>query len=347
MTAPRARIYGRLRDFYERHHRFFWTLHSLWALGTGVLVVVLADESQGYATYVVGFLAATWLSTVLFARGLPPPPGARAARLRHGIAAYVTRVMYQETLFFLLPFYFYSSTLDSPNVLLVVLLALLAVLACLDLLFDRLLRRHRWFGLCFFGVVSFAALNFLLPLVVGLRLGSATVVASVVGLLAAIPMVTLPPDRSRWRSVAVLALPALAAVGLLLGFRVLVPPVPLRLERLTFAQDVERETMAPIEPLGRENTLSGDHDRLAFVATVFAPHRVAARIELRWWRDGLPLKTSREIEIEPYEAGFRVWDTYTSPAGPLPAGTYTVDLRTVDGQLIGRGGVHLGDQAGR
>jgi Family of unknown function (DUF5924) len=343
MTVPRWRIYGRLRDFCERHHRFFWTLHSLWALGAGVLVVVLADESESYATWVVAFLAATWLSTVLFARGLPPPPEAWAARLRHGIAAYVTRVMYQETLFFLLPFYFYSSTLDSPNVLLVVLLALLAVLACLDLLFARLLRRHRWFGLCFFGAVSFAALNLLLPLVVGLRLGSATVVAAVVGLLAATPMITLPPGRPRWRALALLGLPALAIVGLLLGFRVLVPPVPLRLESLTFAQDVERETMAPIEPLGRENTLSGDHDRLAFVATIFAPRRVEARIELRWWRDGLPLKTSREIEVEPYEAGFRVWDSYASAGGPLPAGTYAVDIRTVDGQLIGRGSVHVVD----
>jgi hypothetical protein len=306
------------------------------------VVVVLAHKAYSYAAWVLVFLVLTWLSTLLFTHVAPPEERSGAARW-HGIASYLTRVMYQETLFFLLPFYFYSTTLDSANVLFFALLALLAVMACLDLLFDELLRRHAWFRIFFFTIVSLAALNFLLPLALGLRLESAIVVAAVVGLLAAIPMAGSPQGGWRWRAAALRVLPALVTAGLLVWLRVLVPPVPLRLAGLTFARDVQSLTLEPIEPLTREAALSGGRDKLAAIATVFAPRKVRVRIAVQWWRDGELLKTSRELEITPHETGFKVWDAFSPNEGPLVAGDYQIILRTVGGQLIGRAKLHLVD----
>ncbi len=235
---------------------------------------MLAHKADGYAAWVLVFLVLTWLSTLLFTRAAPPRE-LSGASWWHGLASYLTRVMYQETLFFLLPFYFYSATLDSPNVLFLSLLALLAVMACLDLVFDELLRRQAWFGILFFTVVSLAALNFLLPLVLGLRLESAIVVAAVVGLLAAIPMAGTPQGGWRWRSATLRVLPALVTAGFLVWLRVVVPPVPLRLEGFTFARDVQSSTLEPVEPLAREAALSGGRNQLAVVATVFAPRQGA------------------------------------------------------------------------
>lgn len=341
-TDCRRGLRATLRDLYERHRRTFWTLHSLWALATGALVVVLAHESYGYAAWVLAFLALTWLSTLFFSRAAKQTEHGRRP-LRHEFVSYLTRVMYQETLFFLLPFYTYSTTLRSANVAFLVLLLLLAVLACLDLVFDDLLCNHRWFGLFFFAVVSFAALNFLLPLVFGLPLELATALAAVLGLLAAIPMVDVPAGRPRWRWVASLILPALLGAGLLVSLRPLVPPVPLQLEELAFAHDVRRDTLEPMTPLGRRADLAAASDRLAVVATIFAPRRVSVRAWLQWQLDGETLKESRDLEISAHPAGFKVWDGYSPTAGPLTAGAYTVSLRTTGGQLIGRARLQLID----
>jgi hypothetical protein len=340
MTEEPSGLRASLLRLYAHHRRTFWALHSLWALATGVVVVVMAHKAYNYVAWVLAFLVLTWLSTLLFTRAAPPEEGSGAHRW-HGVASYLTRVMYQETLFFLLPFYFYSTTLDSPNVLFLALLVLLAVMACMDLLFDELLRRHAWFGVLFFTVVSLAALNFLLPLTLGLRLESAILVAAVVGLLAAIPMVGAPQGESRWRATTLRVLPALVAAGLLVGLRVLVPPVPLRLEGLTFARDVQSTTLEAIEPLTRDAPLSGGRDQLAVVATVFAPRTVRVRVVLEWWLDGELLKTSRELEITPHEAGFKVWDAFSPPDSPLVAGSYRIIVRTAGGQLIGRAALRL------
>lgn len=346
MTEGTSRLRAGLVRFYGRHRRTFWVLHSLWALATGGVVVLLAHTAYSYAAWVLVFLVLTWLSTLLFTRAARPEERSGARRW-HGVASYLTRVMYQETLFFLLPFYFYSTTLDSTNVLFLALLALLAVMACLDLLFDELLRRHAWFGIFFFTIVSLAALNFLLPLALGLRIESAIVAAAVIGLLAAIPMAGSPQGGWRWRAATLRVLPALVTVGFLVWLRVLVPPVPLRLEGFTFARDVRSATLEPIEPLAREAALAGGQERLAVVATVFAPRRVRVRVVVQWWRDGELLKTSRDLDITPHEAGFKVWDAFSPNEGPLVAGDYRVILRTVGGQLIGRANLRLTASASR
>ena len=118
----------RFRRFWSRHRTLFWTLHSIWALATGVAVILLARGRYGFVPWVVGFLLLTWLSTMFLGRKAseqpeagppdePAPDGAATPSadvlppvpdLRTEATSYVTRTMYQETLFFLLPFYAYS-----------------------------------------------------------------------------------------------------------------------------------------------------------------------------------------------------------------------------------------------
>lgn len=329
-------------DLYEKRRRAFWVLHSVWALATGLVVVVLAHESYHYGIWVLAFLVVTWVSTLFFSRLSSEEPVTRRARLGHEFASYLTRVMYQETLFFLLPFYYYSTTLDSPNVLFFFLLIALAVVACLDLIFDDLLRRHRWFGLAFFAVVSFAALNFLLPLVLGLRLEIANPVAGALGLGTALPLVYGLGDLSDWRVLGRIVLAGVFVVLVLTWGLAFVPPVPLQLEDLTFARDVEPETLEPIDPLsGTVARSEVGGNRLAVIARIFAPRRLEAEIELRWLRDGKLLEVTRELAVSPHEIGFRVWDTVSSEQGPLPVGVYRVAVRTTRGQLVGRQDLRL------
>jgi Family of unknown function (DUF5924) len=151
------------RELHERYARLLWALHSAWALVSGIAVLVLAHNRYGFLRWVVLFIALTWGSTLFFSR-FAVAEGSQFLRFAQGVASYLTRVMYQETLFFLIPFYFYSATLRSWNFLYVLALAAFAVLSCFDMLFDRLLRERRWFAIGFFAFVSFSALQFFLPL---------------------------------------------------------------------------------------------------------------------------------------------------------------------------------------
>jgi hypothetical protein len=76
---------------------------------------------------------------------------------------YVLKNLYQGMLFFLLPFYWKSASLDAPNRWFAILLSGCAVLSTLDLVFDRVLMRWRTLASLFYGVTLFACLNLVVP----------------------------------------------------------------------------------------------------------------------------------------------------------------------------------------
>jgi hypothetical protein len=338
-----APLLDRIRGFWVRHRTLFWTLHTAWALATGLAVAIFARERYELVLWVVLFLALTWSSTLFFGRGAVEtslaedgeardatgPPG-----LVHEVTSYLTRIMYQETLFFLLPFYFYSTVVRSPNVGFIVLLGALAILSCIDLLFDRWLRTHAAFALAFFTVVAFAALNLLLPLLFGLGPRTATPSAALAAIAGTVPLtLRVAPRTARVRVALGLVVAAILVVAI--GFPNLVPPVPIRLEHATFSSDIDSETLEITDTLPSRASTTEVGSSLVVLVEVFAPSAVPARVSLEWMRDGETLRVSREIEIVAYATGFRVWDRWRSPSGQVPPGRYEVVLRAEGDRFFG------------
>jgi len=308
-------------------------LHSAWALAAGTVIVLLARERYHLVLWVVLFLALAWTSTLFFGReataGDATPP-----RLVHEVTSYVTRVLYQETLFFLLPFYAYSTVVESPNVVFLALLGGLAVLSCIDLLFDRWLRTRPVFALLFFAIVTFAAINLLLPLLVGLRPRFAAPAAALLAIGAAAPLALRTSAQAmgaRLRLVAAAGLMLVVAVG----FPVLIPPVPLRLQHAAFSSGIERSSLTLSNTLTDHVASAQVGGALAVLAVVFAPSALPTSVQLDWWHDGELLRVSREVGITAHAAGFRVWDAYHPASGAVPPGHYRVVLRTVGGRVFG------------
>jgi hypothetical protein len=325
---------GRL--LHHRYSRLFWALHSAWALVTGVVVLILAHNRYGFLPWVVLFIGLTWASTLFFSR---LAAGSDSPRLRfaQGFVSYLTRVMYQETLFFLLPFYFYSTTVPSWNCFYVIALAGLAVLSCSDLLFDRLMREWRGFAVGFFMFVTFSALQFFLPLILRVRIHNGAYLAIVVSLLAALPLAYSWEDlKQRGRQIRVLVALVLVVFALKL-FRVLVPPVPLRLTVMRLSDRIDPKTLALGNDLaGTIATSQLANGRLVARATVFAPSRLPTKIQFRYTRDGDVLRTSRGLDFQAHDKGFRVWDVLRAGKGGFAPGKYTIEVWTTEGQLIGR-----------
>ncbi len=307
-------------------------LHSAWALGAGTVITVLARERYHLVAWVGIFLALAWASTLYFG-GVVTARG-RVPGLAHEVTSYVTRVLYQETLFFLLPFYAASTVVGSPNVAFLVALGGLAVLSCIDLLFDRWLRTRPVFALLFFAIVAFSAANLLLPLLVGLPPRLAAPAAALLAIAGAAPLALRTAPRAtatRLRLVAAVAVILVVAVA----FPVLIPPVPLRMERATFASGIERDSLELVDPLGDHATPAQVGGKLVVLAQVFAPSALPARVQLEWRRDGELLRVSREVGITAHAGGFRVWDAYRPGPGALPPGRYRVVLRTAGRRVFG------------
>lgn len=328
---------SRFRAFWVRHRTLLWTLHSVWALSTGVVVVLLARGRYGFVPWVVLFLALTWLSTLLISKGVLRAGDRSEAGYVPGAgeetASYVTRTMYQETLFFLLPFYAYSTVLDSLNVVFVLALGALAVLSCLDLVFDRLLNERPTFALVFFAVVAFAAMNLVLPLLWPMEPRLARWIATAVAIVSAIPLSLGHGDRKSRPYAMAAALGMIVVVGLLPAT---IPPVPLRVEDATFSTDFDRATLTPIDEIGPTAPAPAGAEVLFIRLEIFAPSSVPTSVTTLWTLDDEVVRTSREITITAHEGGFRIWDAWRNPGGQLPDGEYVVTVRTDDGRVFGR-----------
>ncbi|MEX0891706.1 MAG: DUF5924 family protein [Gemmatimonadota bacterium] len=327
----------RAAAFWGRHRSLFWMLHSVWALATGVVVLLLARERYAFVPWVVVFLGLTWLSTLFFGSSAREE---WTPTLGGEVSSYVTRSLYQETLFFLLPFYAYSTVLRSPNVAFLVLLAGLAILSCLDLVFDRWLRTRPVFGLVFFATVAFAAINLLLPILFSLPTRIATPVAALGAVASSLPLALHGEGRSRAQTLRVGVASALI-LAIAMAVPALVPPVPLRLQEATFAAGIERETMTPGDPIETGDAAADLPGRLVFLGQVFAPADLRTGVHVEWRQDGTTVRTSREVEIVAHEGGFRVWDGLTEEVTPLGPGRYEVVLRTAAGRWFGRAVVTL------
>lgn len=341
--APPRTLRSRFGAFWSRHRTLFWTVHSLWALATGVAVIFLARERYGFVPWVCFFLVVTWISTLFFGRRVPPeevdPDGQGSSPtpgFREEASSYLMRTMYQETLFFLLPFYAYSTVVGSVNMVFPLALAGLAILSCIDLLFDRWMKTSPTFGLVFFSAVAFAALNLLLPILTPLGPAAGTIVAALVSVGSAVPLAFRGAGRRKTRDRLQVAGLSIALLLIPLLLPQVVPPVPLRLREAVFASGIDRATLVPADTLGRAAAPARVEGGLFVLMEVFAPAMMNTRVVMEWSRDGTPIRSSREIEITAHEWGFRVWDAWRPTTGPVPPGTYVVVLSAGRGRMFGR-----------
>lgn len=339
-VATRARL------FWARHRTLFWWFHSLWALATGIAVLVLARERYGFVPWVVAFLGITWASTLYFGRATTDADPDAIPGVGAEVGSWLTRGMFQETLFFLLPFYWYSTVVGSWNTALPAALAALALFSCADVVFDRWLRTRPIFGMLFFASVSFAALNLLLPLTLGLSPAWATPASGLLAVIVSVPIATQGRGLRTRREVGYAVVGAATVICVTLFAPVLVPPVPLRLDDATFAPDIDRETLALTDSVAGSVPAGVLGNRLVVLATVFAPSALPANVRVEWRRDGERVRISREIEIVAHGEGFRVWDAWVAPGEGVDPGRWEARLTTA-GRLFGVAEIDVTDGGGR
>lgn len=339
---------ARARAFVARHERMLWWMHSLYALGLGLSIVAFAQKGFEHARWLLVSGGGTWM-ILLFLSWLQrwqetrSPAAAQteapAAQRRWGFLAvtYVLKNLYQGMLFFALPFYFKSSSFDSANVTMLVLLAVFALLSTLDVVFDRVIVKRTALASIFHGVVLFACINLITPAVLTeTRSSTALVLAASISALgaASLHLVRRPLP---WRlAVPLLIGASVVAASLAYAARRYVPPVPMHLAYAKIGPGILDNGKLTMEVTTLDRSVLSDIYAVTDVMLPGGKHENFVHI---WRREGAFVFESDEAmaRVPGPEGGIRLRSVL--PRQKLPpavTGKWTVDVETLDGRLVGR-----------
>ena len=309
---------------------------SIASLVGGVLTLFVFRRGLPHVGWIVGYLLLLWLlvAVLVQARDTLQASDKRAHRLVLTATEYTVQTLYHGVLLFLLPAYWAATTLSSPNVLLLVLLAALALLATIDPWYRAIVQWSPWFGYVFFVVSMFGALNLALPLV-GVPPFAALLIAAWLAVVGLTPAVR----RARqWRwitAVVVTTIGGLAAAAVIGRWCVVVPPAPMFLARAELGWTVG--TLDSLEPVAGAIRATDLHERgLVAHTAIYAPAGLRQPVEHVWRRDGRIINVVRLTPVQGgRREGFRTFSRKTAfPSDSV--GRWSVDVTTESGQLIGR-----------
>ena len=333
-------------DILSRHRDKLWWFHSSYSLLLGIGVMWLGTKNFTYLRLAVFHIAFIWLTSLalpLLAR-LRNIPEHWHRRLRL-LINYFQRNFYQQLLFFILPIYYMSATWGAENMLFVLLLAVSALLATMDIVYDRYLSVNRRLLAVFFAFNLFACINVMLPVVwnfknsFALRLSALLALAGFISFSFTLRGVKIH-DRLRLILAAALLLAGVTEIG-----RPLIPPAPLRLLEYGFSLGVD-----PLDKGlgGRLSELpAGGPSKIYALTAIEAPLGLKDRVGHRWYLNGGLVYASPFIELSGgRKSGFRLW-TFRTLKKIDSGSILRVDVRTEAGQLVGRCRIRAGGVAKR
>lgn len=206
---------------------------------SGVGSFMLVDRQQGLATWIAIMMLVSWLwlmvensmtrlFTRIFKREIPQP-----------LLRYATQMIHQESLFFVLPFFFITTTWNSSQLIFTGLLTIAALISITDPLYYKWLAPRRWAFLALHTLTLFAALLTALPVILHLTTDQSFKLALGIAMLLSFPsLASIFPIRTVRNALAILCITVgIGAAGWVL--RSWVPPATLWMTEVAISTQLE------------------------------------------------------------------------------------------------------------
>lgn len=333
-TNPLSRFFKKHKDFFLKHKDKFWWLHSIYALFFGIGVMWLGKKNFHYIRVAVVQIIFIWLTSlgVPFVLSHPHISLKWKHRLRL-LINYFNRNFYQQILFFLIPIYYMSTTLDSVNVLFILFIAVSAVLSTMDIVYDRYISVKGTIMSLFFAFNLFVCINVMLPFLWNVRSIYAIRISGLFAFLGfatfCFQLTSLKPVRKTF----IIAASALLIILISEVGRPFIPPAPLRIEQAQFGKGMIKENFQLVSPL---QYLPEGNCKIYVLNAIKAPLGHREMVRHHWYLNGEKVYVSRSFRITGQgRKGFKFWTYFTLKQVAVGA-VLRVDLQTEAGQLIGR-----------
>lgn len=235
-------------------------------------------------------------------------------------------------LLFVLPFYFESMTFPSRNMLFAPVIVGLTVIVNWYYVYQRWIAKHPLRSSLFYALTFFCVLNFLLPILFGMRNIWSLLISGGIAAVAVILFVYPNIDLMRNRNNTLVFLLGICIFfAMLWTGRSFIPPSPLKLTGATACREI-----ADFKPNDSFRSAKADAmQEVYFYTSIFAPRGLTEGIDHVWYHNGKKLFTVPLSEIRGgRKEGFGTWSRHVILEGP---GRYSVEVWTAGGQLLGGG----------
>ncbi|WP_044873423.1 DUF5924 family protein [Pseudomonas sp. LFM046] len=320
----------KLLELLQRHPR----LIALYGFVSGMASFFLVDRGARVAKMMAILLLVSWLWLMLenlfrrtfeqrFGIELPPP-----------LMRFLTQLIHQESLFFVLPFFAITTSWNSGQALFTGLLGVAALCSITDPVYNRHLAPRRWLFLAYHTLTLFAVLLASLPLI--LQQTTAQSYRWALGIAVALSFVSLfgvIRVQRWWRGLGLVGL-TLALGGLGWVTRVWVPPATLWLTEVAVTPELNDHQRTPGDGVEQVSAADLRSKGLYAYTAINAPRGLNERIYHVWRFNGREVD---RIALDIHggrEAGYRAW-THKQNFPSNPVGRWQVQVLTEAGQMIG------------
>ncbi len=317
--------------FFQRYQRSMALLSFI----LGVASFFLVNRQSGSAGIIAIVLLISWLWLMLenlmtqkIARrfGLELPPV---------ILRFLTQLIHQESLFFVLPFFLVTTTWNSGQAVFTSALIIIGLVTIIDPVYYRWLAARRWLFIIFHTLALFIVLLTALPMLLRVTTEQSYIYATVATVLLAVPTLfrLMTEGRKWWGLLQTIILTGVLACMLWYG-RVFVPPATLWLTDVHVTTELGDNRGSPKDAIKSLSEHQLHTQGLYAYTAIRAPRGLSEQVFHVWMQNGKEVDRIALKIQGGRAAGYRTW-THKRHFPADSVGKWKVVVVTSAGQMIG------------
>jgi len=322
-----------MRRTVKLANRYPWII-PLFGFVSGAVSFVLVERKQEQFAQIMSILMLAgwvWLALEdLLQRGISHWFNIKVPPI---MLRYVTQLVHQESLFFVIPFFFITTAWNTGQMVFTTLLIIAALISIIDPIYYKWLAPRRWLYFIFHGVTLFSVLLTALPLIFHLPTAQSYLWALGVSVLLSLPGIAQNMRISWLKRIPLIVLFAVLSCGIGYLVRPWIPPASLWLTQVAITDHIDDASRSPKQKL---KVVSSDQLRKGIYAytAIHAPRGLNERIYHLWRYNG---KDFDKIALDirgGREQGYRAW-THKTNFPEHSAGHWQIYVMTDAKQVIG------------